>query len=278
MPSLSPLPPLLLPRDDAPVPDLNNGDADIIIYGYIPALALALLGIILFLISTLLHSYQLFRYRTWYLVPLALGTLIEAVGYIFRLMSHYHPYRVIYFVLQYFCIVVAPVLFSACIYVCLSLLIRSVGTAYAPLPPKLILYFFIGCDVLATVVQVAGAASIGSAESSGNDPTTANHILLAGLAFQVFAFLVFVVLFGLFLYRARKVLTRDTMPFTAMLCAATVLIYLRTCFRLAETAQGLMQSLSSHEAFFGCLEFAPVVVAVCLFNIWHPGKWIPRYK
>ena len=37
------------------------------------------------------------------------------------------------------------------------------------------------------------------------------------------------------------------------LVIATLAVYLRTRFRLAETAEGLMQELSTHEVFFGCL-------------------------
>lgn len=51
-------------------------------------------------------------------------------------------------------------------------------------------------------------------------------------------------------------------------------VYLRTIFRLAETAEGLMQTLSTHEVYFGCLEFLPIVVAVYVFIWWHPGKWL----
>ncbi|KAI9877485.1 MAG: hypothetical protein M1830_003782 [Pleopsidium flavum] len=254
-------------------------DAPLIIYGYTPSLIVALLGTILFTISTITHTYQLIRYRTWYFVPLPVGTVLEIVGYVARtLASKKDPYNVIYFIIQYFFIVVAPVFFSAAIYTVLSILIAAVGRAYSPLPPKLILWVFVVCDVVATVVQVAGAALIGSAESHRTDPTTANNILLAGLAFQVFSFLVFLVLLGLFLYRARKVAATTMMPFTFALVAAALLVYLRTCFRLAETAQGLMGSLSTHEVFFGCLEFAPIVVAVFIFNLWHPGKWVPRYN
>ena len=66
-------------------------------------------------------------------------------------------------------------------------------------------------------------------------------------------------------------------PFVGALVLATLLVYLRTCFRLAETAQGLFGYLSSHEGFFGGLEFAPIVLAVGLFNVWHPGRCIPKY-
>lgn len=87
---------------------------------------------------------------------------MEIVGYVFRILSSQdNPYSVPWFVAQYFCIVVAPVMFSAAIYAVASVLINTYGREYAPLPPKLVLAVFITCDVVATVVQVAGAALVG---------------------------------------------------------------------------------------------------------------------
>jgi hypothetical protein len=183
-------------------------------------------------------------------------------------------------------------MFSAAIYTILSILINRIGRQYAPFPPTLILWIFITCDIIATGIQIAGAAMIGAAESNRKDPTTPNNILLAGLAFQVFSFFLFIVLLGVFLFRARRAIghkisgTEKTAQhaevapvkwsFILALVGATFMVYLRTCFRLAETAQGLYGNLSTHEVFFGCLEFAPVVIAVFLFNIWHPGRCIPN--
>jgi len=227
------------------------------------------------------------------------------------LMTEVDPYNVTFFVLQYFFIVVAPVLFSASIYTILSALINHLpnGRQLSPLPPKVILGLFISCDVVATVVQVVGAALIGVAESSRKDPRPANHILLGGLAFQVFTFLIFLVITHIFLFRARKYISCNTVArikayraeatstnansdteqaatneptgeigwdFLWAFNIATIAIYLRTCFRLAETAQGLQEFLMTHEVFFGCLEFAPVVIAVFAFNVWHPGRCLPR--
>ena len=237
----------------------------------------AILGVVLFTLSTMAHAGQLFRYRTWYFVPMLVGCVMEIVGYVFRILSsQLDPYNIVFFVVQYFFIVVAPVFFSAAIYATLSIMINAVGRQYAPLPPKLILWLFVACDVVATAVQIGGAANIGVAESNRRDPTTANNVLLAGLAFQVFTFLVFVLCFALFTYRSGKVMTPAVAGFTVALAAATFLVYLRTCFRLAETSQGVKQYLSTHEVFFGCLEFAPIVVAVFILNIWHPGKWLRR--
>ncbi|KAI9806463.1 MAG: hypothetical protein M1833_003650 [Piccolia ochrophora] len=265
---------------DPNFPNPNGpGDAPIIIFGYTPSIVVGVLGVVLFAVSTVLHAYQISRYRTWYFIPLVVGTAMEVVGYIFRILANrISPYNVIYFVVQYFMIVVAPVFFSASIYTILTFLIDAVGRQYSPMPPRALLITFVVSDVVATGVQVAGAASIGKAQSNRKDPTTANNILLAGLAFQAVSFLLFIVLLSIFLFRARKVAGTTMMPFTLALCASTLLVYLRTCFRLAETAEGLMESLSSNEVYFGCLEFAPIVVAVYIFNFYHPGKWVPRYR
>lgn len=161
----------------------------------------------------------------------------------------------------------------------LSVLIRATpdGARAAPLRPKLILWIFITCDVIATVVQIVGAALIGVAYSNRRDPTNPNHILLAGLVFQAVTFLVFIVLLGLFIWRARKgAFQTASKAFYASFWVAVLFIYLRICFRLAETAQGLEGELQSHEVYFGTLEFMPVIIALALLAVWHPGRCIQR--
>jgi hypothetical protein len=248
---------------------------------YTPSFALAIFATILFALSFLAHTYQVARYKSWYFATVPVALILEVMGYICRSLSaHVDPYRLIFFILQYFFIVTAPVLLSAGIYTILSVMINRVGRQYSPLPPKWILGIFITCDSVATVVQVSGAALVGSRYANDEDPTSANDILLGGLAFQVFTFLVFIVLTTLFLYRClrEKVVAqeRKMKAFIAAFLLATLLVYLRTCFRLAETSQGLEKDLSTHEVYFACLEFAPIGAAVLLFNIWHPGRCLGR--
>ncbi|MCJ1475745.1 hypothetical protein MMC13_004409 [Lambiella insularis] len=255
------------------------GDADFIIYGYVPSLALAILAITIFALSLVAHLTQLFRYRTWYFTAVSIGCLFEVIGYIGRaLSSHVDPYSYVFFVVQYFFIVVAPVLLSISIYQILSILIGHFGQETSPLPKTWVLTIFITSDVIATVTQIVGASLIGVAESRRKDPQVPNDVLLAGLAFQVFTFLIFLILFATFLWRAKKMLSKrsDMRVFLIVVVVATLLVYLRTCFRLAETSQNTFGYLSSHEAFFGCLEFAPVVAALLLFNVWHPGRYLPK--
>ena len=256
-----------------PNPD-GPQDVPIIIYGYTPSFAFAVAAAVLFALSLALHAWQVARYRTWYFVTVPIGLGFEIVGYIARSLSaHVDPYNLIFFVLNYFFIVTAPVLLSAGIYAVLSVLINRLGREHSPVASRAVLACFITSDVVATITQVTGAALIGVKESKRQDPTVANDILLGGLAFQVFSLGLFCLLAGVFLVRVRAMLVERRMQaFIAAFVAVTLLVYLRTCFRLAETAQGLMQNLSSHEVYFATLEFMPIALAVLIFNIWHPGR------
>ena len=132
--------------------------------------------------------------------------------------------------------------------------------------------------------QVAGAALIGVAASNRKDPTTANNILLTGLAIQSAAFLIYLILLGVVISAIfRNPVLKEKMrqrrsPFIFILAVASILVFLRTLFRLIETSEGIYGNLSTHEAYFGGLEFAPMVVAIWLLAIWHPGRWMTNSK
>ncbi|MCJ1271951.1 hypothetical protein MMC22_011856 [Lobaria immixta] len=275
---------------DPAIPNPNGpDDAPIIIYGYTPTLALSILAIVLYALALALHSARLYRHRRWaFSILCLLTTVCEIVGYVFRLRSSPppvgDPYNVLNFVIQYFFIVVAPVFFSAAIYTTLTSLIAALGQHMSPLglSRRKIIWIFVTSDVLATITQVTGAALIGTAESDSKSPDTGNNILLAGLCVQVFSFLVFLVLLAMFLRRSRKATTSTgeggLMRFSGALVVCSLLVYLRTIFRMAETAEGVGGYASSHEAFFGALEFAPIVVAILVLGWWHPGKWVPTTR
>lgn len=50
---------------------------------------------------------------------------------------------------------------------------------------------------------------------------------------------------------------------------------LRIIFRLIEYSKGLNSTIPSHEAYQYCLDSLPMLVALCTFNIVHPGRLMP---
>lgn len=279
---------------------------------YTPSLALCVVAIVLFALGTIVHLLQVIRHRAWTFLLVTFACLLETIGYAFRtLSSRNDPYNVIWFVVQYFLIVVAPVFISAGIYFSITGLVAwadtvqvnvdgAGGAAAAAanndqdenknrrrwwLSRKLILWGFIAADVLTTTMQIAGAALVGSSESNEKNPAAGNDILLAGLALQTLsftAFLLVLLLFRLSLSGApgsgsnnnKTALRRSKDVFILAVAAASLLVYLRTVFRLAETAQGLFGDVSTNETFFATLEFAPVGLAVCILAAWHPGRYL----
>ncbi|KAF3019672.1 hypothetical protein E8E14_003237 [Neopestalotiopsis sp. 37M] len=258
----------------------GENDTYVIIYGYTPAFSLAIFAAAWFVLFLIVHLGQAIRHRSWYFIVFPVGLLFEVIGYIARSLSaKKDPYNLIYFIIQYFFIVTAPVFLAAGIYTILSAVISRVesGRQYAFLSPKAIIWFFVVSDVVSTILQITGAALIGVRESAREDPTTANNILLGGLAYQVFSLGIFLILTAVFVLRGRRAVAEAGLTrFYLVLLVATVLIYLRTCFRLAETAEGLGGSLYTNEILFACLEFAPVALTVLLFAIWHPGRCLGR--
>lgn len=249
-------------------------DTPIIIYGYTPSFALTVFAAVWFAAAFVVHCTATIRYRSWWFIPFTVGLGLEVVGYIGRcLSSKSDPYNLIYYIINYFFIVTAPVVMSASIYTILSTLIHRFGKEYAVLPPRVILWFFISSDVVATIVQVAGAALVGRKSAAREDPAVANNILLGGLAYQVFCMTAFIGIAGIFIVRAGRVIKSDGLLVFVIVCVmATLLIFLRTVFRLAETGQGLFGSLQTHEVYFACLEFAPVALTALLLAVWHPGR------
>lgn len=247
------------------------------------------------------------KYRYWSFLLVCVACLTEAIGYALRcLSSRVDPYRIAFFVGQYFCITCAPVFISSSVFFYLSRLLEWANTRYAhghtfaPLgfKPRTLLWIFVGLDATFTVLQIGGAAGTGNClhhgqlqltPSSGigvktskqKDPATVNDILIAGLAAQLVSFMLFLtVLISLYIRLSQvashsseaAALWREKSTTSLVIILACFLLLIRTAFRLAESAQGVFGYLSSHEAFFIALEMVPILVALALLIFKHPGK------
>lgn len=183
----------------------GKNDTSVIIYCYTPSIAIAAFAAAWFLFHLITHTVQNSKYRNWYWMTFSTGLIFEILGYIARSLSaKKDSYSLIYFIINYFFIVTAPVFLAAGVYTILSALIARLCNKYSFLRPTFILVFFITSDAISPIMQVAGASLIGVKESRREDPTSANNILLAGLAYQVFAMSIFVVLMTTFQICARR--------------------------------------------------------------------------
>lgn len=110
-------------------------------------------------------------------------------------------------------------------------------------------------------------------------------MLIAGLSFQVFTMSCFIVLVIDFAVRARRgggrrgadgkqAVLRASPRFRGFLGAiafATVLIFARCVYRVAELSEGYSGHLAKTQGYFIALEGSVVVAAVWALNINHPA-------
>jgi hypothetical protein len=138
---------------------MANDDTAFKKYRYDPSIAAGIVFAVLFLLTSLFHLFQLVRAKTWYFIPLMLGGLVELIGYIGRILSARQSpnWTLGPFILQSVCLLVAPALFAASIYMVLGRIIVAVdGEKYSFIKKRWLTKIFVTFDVISFLVLAAG--------------------------------------------------------------------------------------------------------------------------
>lgn len=195
----------------------------------------------------------------------------EVIGWASRTWSSKCPYNSDAFLAQEVTLIIAPVFFSAALYVLLGLLIIGLGRSSSLLSAKWYTIVFCTCDVISLVVQAAGGAMASTADTDA-DQTLGTHIMVAGIAFQLGTMTLFGLMVGDFIRRisSRQLGLRENVtPRLKMILSAILvsflMIYIRSIYRTIELAQGWDGYLITHEGYFIGLDAAIMVVAVAVF-------------
>ncbi|KAL3471494.1 RTA1 like protein-domain-containing protein [Aspergillus californicus] len=243
------------------------------IYSYIPSLAAGIVFTVLFFLTAASHLFRFCLARFSTSILLAIGAVIELVGWAARIWSSKCPYSDGGFKTQVTLLVIGPVFFTAAIYLFLSQLIRHYGDKFSLLKPKAYLWIFVSVDVLSLIIQAAGAgiASSQLGKPDGN-PKRGSNVVAGGMIFQIAAMTVFVALFAVFLKRlygtvhASGIRRKDQTLIFAIIFSLVV-IYVRNIFRAIQLIQGFTGYLFVHERFFIAMDGAMMFLAAAVFNV-----------
>jgi hypothetical protein len=110
--------------------------------------------------------------------------------------------------------------------------------------------------------------------------TYGTNIVLAALVLQLVWFLAFIGVAALFQYRMRAFPTMVVQSrsdirwqrYLGSLYLVSILVLIRSIFRVAEYAQGSDGYLQSHEAFFYLFDSIPMFALMVWLNWEHPGE------
>ncbi|KAK8022827.1 hypothetical protein PG993_013594 [Apiospora rasikravindrae] len=260
-----------------------------VFYAYQPSMAGTVTLAVLFGLSSLWHIKQMAQSRTWYFVPFTLGCLFETVGYIGRAMSSsesFPDFTKNPYIIQSSLLLLGPTLFAASIYMILGRLIRLLDAdAYSMIPPRWLTKVFVLGDVLSFLAQ--GGGSIGGGmltmAKTQDDVKRGENMILGGLGIQILFFGVFCAVTASFHLHIRRKPTSKSYALTVpwelliyVLYAASLLIMVRSLYRVAEYAQGQGGALQSHEYWLYILDSVPMLVVSVLFNRMHPSCVVGR--
>ncbi|KAJ5488976.1 RTA1 domain protein [Penicillium diatomitis] len=179
--------------------------------------------------------------------------------------------------MQSVCILLAPVLFAASVYMVLGRLIRSIGAdEHSIIPVRWLTRTFVSSDIICFLVQGSGSGlmAMGSSASMGKS------IVLAGLAIQVLMFGLFIVVSFEFERRLNRTASVGRFDISVqwkihlrVLNVVCALILVRSVFRVIEYALGNDGYLLSHEWSIYIFDSVPMTAVMALWAKWHPGMF-----
>lgn len=264
------------------------------IYGYFPSLPANTFFLALYIILLVAQLYLGIRYRTWtFAFALSCGCLVEAVGYVGRLMLHHNPFSSNGFTMQICCLIMGPAWLAMGIYLTLKHVVKAFGPQYSYLKPKYYTWLFIGGDCVSLSLQAAGGGLSGGANGNASQLSLGSNIAIAGIIMQVVTLAIFAALAGIFFLRrhlARRngVLEKAGTPinpqpqtirfklFAGAVVIAFLTIFTRCVYRVAEMMGGWGNPLMQDQTEFIALDSVMCSVAAVALTLFHPGYCFPQ--
>ncbi|KAH7142696.1 RTA1 like protein-domain-containing protein [Dactylonectria estremocensis] len=250
-------------------------------YHYDPSFPAAVAFVVLFSGVSVRHIQLLFKHRAWYFIPFLIGCLFEAFGHVGRAIGAkqtpdwtLNPY-----LLQSLLTLLGPTLFAAAIYMVLGRLIRLLGAeAYSMIRPKWLTKFFLLGDLLSFFSQSGGGGILATAKTESSQ-NLGNKIILLGLGIQVIFFGFFIVVTIVFHARINRRPTTKSYAIVTpwkkliwVLYLSSLLIMVRSIFRMIEYAEGNDGELMQKEIYVYALDSALMCIVGVLFAICHPSS------
>lgn len=254
-------------------------------FNYIPNLAGNALYAAILALYIFINLFLGIRHKTWgYMAAMCIGLVGEVIGYIARILLYNNPFDPTgnNFIIYLCCLTIAPAFFSAAIYLCLGRIIVVYGENLSRFYPRTYTILFCGCDIFSLVLQAAGGGIASGANTHAQDQLGIN-IMLAGLSVQVVSLALFAGLCGDFAFRLYKnpqswsdeyanlYRSRRFTAFICGLCLATLTIFIRSVYRVAELSGGFRGPLANNQVSFMILEGVMIIIATSCLTFLHPG-------
>ncbi|KAM0545346.1 hypothetical protein ACHAPJ_011418 [Fusarium lateritium] len=236
---------------------------------------------IVFGLSTVAHLGQAIALNQKFCWVIVMGASWECICFILRALGARNQQESIYVTVSTLLFLLAPIWINAFIYMIVARLVyflhpqrRIVGIS-----AQWLAKCFVTADVICFIIQVAGGGLLASDDA--NTSKLGTKIYMAGIGVQLGFVVMFIVVHGIFFLdltryaRVGKLPVRNgyIMPLCWVIYAVLFLIIIRISFRLVEFSGGASSSnvVLRHEGFQLYLDALPMLIAVAMLNMIHPG-------
>nr|XP_036586385.1 RTA1 like protein [Colletotrichum truncatum]KAF6796792.1 RTA1 like protein [Colletotrichum truncatum] len=247
------------------------------LWNYVPNIIAAILFAWIFALLTITLLWKMCKTKTWYFTAFVIGGLFEVIGFAARASAHSKTDQLMPFVIQNTFILLAPALFAASIYMILGrVIIACNGQAHSLVPMRWLTKTFVLGDVLSFTVQ-GGAAGL---MATGDNAALGEKIVVAGLFIQIIIFGFFMVTTVVFHFRMSRHATVESQDpevawrqRLAILYAVSILIMVRSVFRVAEFVQGQEGYLLQNEWPIYVFDALLMALVMAAFVLRYPGTF-----
>ncbi|TDZ32996.1 Protein RTM1 [Colletotrichum spinosum] len=262
-------------------PDYVNGDWSF--YRFEPSTAAAIFFCIIFVLTTALHLFQMVRTKTWYLTAFVIGGFCEFIGYAARAKNTVEKpgcWTLMPYIIQNVLLLIAPALMAASIYMILGrIILLTDSETHALIKRRFLTKIFVSGDVLSLLLQSGGGGMMAGAGPENNFMEIGEKVIIVGLFVQLFVFGFFIVTAALFHRRMALVPTaKSHQPeirwkyYLLTLYVTSVLIWVRSVFRVIEYLQGNKGHLMTTEAYIFIFDATLMFLVMVWMNWFHPSE------
>jgi hypothetical protein len=160
------------------VDDPNSG------WGFCPNSAPAYLYAVLFGILLITHFTQMIVYRKLYSLVIVFSALLQTLVFVFRILSINNPDSELFYTLWFVIILVAPIFTNAYVYMVFGRMVHNflLEKRLCGLQARRFSLIFVTLDIIAFLIQVAGASIASGDNISQSQINLGLHVYMGGVS------------------------------------------------------------------------------------------------
>ncbi|KAF4445120.1 hypothetical protein F53441_10962 [Fusarium austroafricanum] len=246
-------------------------------YLFDPSFAANLAFCVLFGMTTMAHLVQAILFKKKFCWVAIMGAAWETIAFAFKTLGSKHQQSMTYLIVGQLLFILAPLWINAFVYMAVARMVhfRMPDQKLLGINAVRMTLLFVWLDVILFIVQGAG----GSMLSNNNDINiirTGQKLYMAGVGLQLAVILLFIGITAFFYFKLRQLEGRSMGRMKWLIwtmLAVLILIVIRIVYRLVEFGPGVNDhnQLLIHEGYPLGLDATPILIALVLLNIMHPG-------